>query len=1087
MRKRLLSVLLLLAMLAGLFGSPQAHIAWKGQDPDPETLQELEAALQDAVRAGQENVLAFLVYETGLERVVLSEDGQTAVIWIHSTDRSTGEVTAAEPGLAIARLVAGQWLVYLQSNPQWRTEFESMPEGLLSAAEMQYWQDALLGSCSTQGLGTFGGYYLPWQAGASLVLTGSISHSCPNYNCTLGPPDQSSSMFYAFDFSTSPSALFNLYAAKSGTVQFFWDGQGNGDPNSPGNYIVLEDNSTTPATYQLYLHLAQNSIPPALKVSGAPVARGDFIGIADDTGASTNHHLHFQVHTVPTSYWGCSIDVTFRDVPINWDPATQGGRPRTVAEASSFPQYGAQGQTFFISGNTPSGDSAPPSAGLFTPIIGQSVTQSIVLLDGWALDPGSGVAQSQFKVNYDGQWQSIGPVFLGSNLFNTTWDMCASAVPDGPVLAGVFAIDNEGNQVTVTGAVPFVKDHDCAPQPPACSPDVDEIALFERPDYQGACTTLPVGSYLLSTGMGATAARVDSESTQTGTQVGSVLVGAGGAAQVSVTLYKDVFSGRGQTFDDDDANLADDWVGAGIISLADVRLTTSAPWSPIPIWPNGGTLPENASVSLVWDDGGGALEFQARLTGPGGTITSTWSPDSFWAAGSLTDGIYTWEVRARNAAAESGWAAGAFTVLNDPGGPPSAQAVPITEGFESGANGWTGEGYWNVLSDATVAHLSSKAWWYGTPAGNYSNGTYDDGSPNGGDLTSPPINIPSSGTYYLRFWSRYLTETSGDEWDQRWLQISSNGGPYLNVYQLHDEVADAWRKSPYFDLSAYKGEAIRIRFHFETLDARNNVYKGWLIDDVTIDTTAPPGCGGNNEPDGDPALATPIGFGGSQIAEICPAGDIDYFSFSANAGDTVGINLDAKINGSLLDGWVFLFDEDGDSLMAENDDQIPGTGGLLDSLVHYTVQRSGTYFIRLRAWDHPAVGSNSYSYTLRLFNDSDDPQITAFTSSAVLTDTNNVPAQVSLSLSAGDSSSGIGEVLFLFHSGDWNNDPWSRLALDSNGLDGWSAVWDTTVFPPEFGMALVAIVFDRAGNIEVIGMWNLFTGVERVYLPVIQR
>ena len=47
---------------------------------------------------------------------------------------------------------------------------------------------------------------------------------------------------------------------------------------------VLEDRTTTPVTYQLYLHLAQDSIPATLRVIGAQVRRGQFIGVADDTG-----------------------------------------------------------------------------------------------------------------------------------------------------------------------------------------------------------------------------------------------------------------------------------------------------------------------------------------------------------------------------------------------------------------------------------------------------------------------------------------------------------------------------------------------------------------------------------------------------------------------------------------------------------------------------------------------------------------------------------------------------------------------------------------------------------------------------------
>jgi len=43
------------------------------------------------------------------------------------------------------------------------------------------------------------------------------------------------------------------------------------------------------------------------------------------------------------------MDITFRDVNINWHSGTQGGRPRLAAEAE---WYGGSGRTNYVSGNT---------------------------------------------------------------------------------------------------------------------------------------------------------------------------------------------------------------------------------------------------------------------------------------------------------------------------------------------------------------------------------------------------------------------------------------------------------------------------------------------------------------------------------------------------------------------------------------------------------------------------------------------------------------------------------------------------------------------------------------------------------------
>ena len=138
---------------------------------------------------------------------------------------------------------------------------------------------------------------------------------------------------YAFDFADGTE--FPVLAAKGGKVKYaVWQYPDNQMEHA--NYLVLQDNTTTPTTFQLYYHLAQNSIPAELRVPGTVVQQGQFIANADNTGPSTGHHLHFMVHADPTSFWGTSVDIVFSDVSVN------GGRPRTCAEAHYFPNYGSQ-------------------------------------------------------------------------------------------------------------------------------------------------------------------------------------------------------------------------------------------------------------------------------------------------------------------------------------------------------------------------------------------------------------------------------------------------------------------------------------------------------------------------------------------------------------------------------------------------------------------------------------------------------------------------------------------------------------------------------------------------------------------------
>ncbi len=1080
MRRVIIPLIMVLFSLVALFAGVSAAA---DKPVGPEDRRAIESALQEAVARNQDFVLAYVIYETGIDRLTFASNGRYAAIWIHSRDRTTGEVIPAEPGLGIAVREGAirdgaPWKVYLQSDPGWRDQLEALPEEIMPEAEREFWRLGPEGNCDTSGIGPFSGYYLPWEEGTQLALTRSILHH--------SPPDPTGSMHYAFDFSTSPSSMFDVWASKPGTVQFWRDSQPNGDPTSPGNYIVIKDTSTNPTSYALYLHLAQNSIPAQLKSQSAPVGQGEVIGIADDTGVSTNHHLHFQVHTVPTSYWGCSVDVRFTDVAIN------AGRPRTQTEASNYPQYGSQGQFFYVSGNFQSNPppANPPAGGLFAPEFGQIHGTSQVLLDGWALDYDGTIAEAQFVVDTGSGWQPVGPLFVGTNTFQYTWDLCAAGVADGPLKAGVYAKDDQGNTVAAAGALSFAKQFKCQNPPPACTPALDEIALFELPDFQGSCTVLPAGTYLLSPGPAgiSTAGESPPESPELlGTQVGSIMVGD----DVYASLFRDILMlGRSQTFETDDSNLADNWTDPGVYVVAYIESRTVEPNDPLPAWPNGQTLPEDTQTTLVWDDGGGSLEYQARITGPTGTITSPWIADPWWDTGSPAAGTYTWTARARNDAGVSPWGPSAqFGVGTTNAGPPSIGrsgviTAPVTEDFETGATGWSATGFWNLLNDPGQALSGSWTWWYGTPAGNFGAGSYEDGQTNTGSLTSPPIHIPSTG-FYLRYWSNYETESDGDKWDRRRVMISAAGGPFQDLYQLSGELDNFWLKSPYLDLSAYAGQTIRVRFVFETLDARKNTYRGWRIDYLTINTTPPQTCLGTNEPDNSPAEATPLNYGTTISGDSCPSGDLDFFEFSGNAGDHVGINVDGASIGSLLDPYIFLLDSDGVSLLAENDDEIPGVH--IDPLISYVLPRSGTYYIKLRPWNFPGVGGSALYYDLHLFKDPIRPVVSNFTPSIPLTSTFNVPPQVQLDVTASDPGSGISHMAFYYHDSDWPGSSWVRFAIDLDGSDGWSAIWNTAQYPAEVGQALLVRVVDRAGNVAVRGIWNLFDLPEKIYLPMTRR
>jgi hypothetical protein len=396
--------------------------------------------------------------------------------------------------------------------------------------------------------------------------------------------------------------------------------------------------------------------------------------------------------------------------------------------------------------------------------------------------------------------------------------------------------------------------------------------------------------------------------------------------------------------------------------------------------------------------------------------------------------------------------------------------APYDDNMENGINDWTATGLWHQIGGSNPyleSHSGSHSWWYGQD----STGNYDTGSANSGDLTSPSIYIPTSG-YYLRFWYRYETETQGPDWDQRWLQISVDGGPFNNVLQLFDDPMNWWLQSQAINLSGYAGHTIQVRFHFDTINVDFNTYRGWYIDDLDISSTPPPSCADSHEPNDIPAQATAIAYGQTLSADICPDGDYDFYTFTGTAGDRVVVDIDAKANGSLLDSYVFLLDSDGTSILAEHDDEI--LVEVQDSHLGYQLPHNGTYYIKVRAWNHPSVGGTDYFYTIHLLTDDVSP-------TAEITSPGHCtwldPNLQTITTDVSDNESGIRNVTFYWHDADWENSDWIVLNDDWDSSDGWTYDWDTSSIPDQQGGCVYIYAYDWAGNYAGWGSYEI--GMDR--------
>ncbi|NMC14329.1 MAG: peptidoglycan DD-metalloendopeptidase family protein [Chloroflexi bacterium] len=1018
-------------------------------------LIEINTAIQQAVSSEESFVLAYLVYETQISDIRISSDNNWARAWLSPIEPETGQVIPSEPGLVIVKRLDDQWQPILPSHAEWISAIQEAPADLLSEDEkIMFIEEQKSSAMLSAVTATYGGYYLPWTRNVTMAMTQSVRHD--KYT-------PSGSAHYAFDFATPGTAqMFNILAAKSGKVKYFKDTCSNGS-ESCSNYIVLEDTNTNPTTYMLYLHLAKDSIPAELKTAGKRVAQGQFIGIADDTGVSTAHHLHFMVHTNASSYWGTSVDITFNDVSIN------GGRPRITADQKycKSSDVCTSFSTYYVSGNSYQSDMTPPEGGITSPNLGSIISSNTITLNGWASDNKTGIASAQFVALYNGAWHDIGSSYTTQN-FSLSWNMCNDSVPDGPVSVALRLKDVAGNQTSgLPGLVHFFKNYECPTSPPACSPAADQVALFANSRFEGNCVLLNTGAYTSASSLGV----LGDDNAE------SLLVGS----NVMATLYvKQNYLGRGESFLADDANLADNIIGANSLTSVIVSSRNTSPGVPLKIWPTSGVqFPNNSSITLVWNNGSGNFQYQAKYIKGGITTTSEWQSEPFWHLGSLSAGTYTWQVRAKNSTGESAWSStSSFTILSSSTSP-STVTAPYNTDIEDLSPGWENSNNWDLTAERNHTPGGTISWTYDTS----SSSGYDTGYPNQGDLTSPSISIPSSGTYYLRFWYLYETEGSGKNWDQRWVQISVDGGAFTNILQLFDDPMNYWLQSPVISLASYAGHSIRVRFHFETLDELMNNYIGWTIDDFSITTTPPLSCSDSNEPNND-ALSSPIlDTNGKYSMMVCPGGDIDYFRIAGLSGDHLGFYVQGSysVPGSLLDPSLLLLDTDSTSPLGENDDQV--LAQQTDSELYFSPTNNGIYYLKIKAWDHPSGGGNDYSYILNIFNESNDPSgnfIYPVSNLSILSD------KVNLTLAASDAESGVSHVQFYWHSGNWETaSNWVLIGEDWNASDGWSLEYDISQLPFQGGMAFYARIYDRAGNWISTGVWNISNPNDVFFLPLV--
>lgn len=978
-----------------------------------------------------------------IDHIQYQADETMASVWLAAYDPQTGDLLAREPELTVAVLEAdGAWRVYLRDDPDFGAVYEALQ------AEMKGLLDdsALVGDKTSRDDVVYGGYYLPWAATLEKRLTWSVGHtSCtPIYYCT-----------HAFDFADG--TMFPLLASKGGTV-YHWDDSCPNGSTSCTNSITLQDRSTTPWTYQIYIHLAYDSIPEELKEVGTPVMQGEYIGNVDDTGASTGHHVHFMVVTEDTKYfsgygyvWGVAEDITFRDVSINWDEETQGGRPRLAYEAAT---YGGEGQTYYISGNIPAN---PPNGGLTQPGNKQLIDTALLTVSGWGEDD-EGVTKMEILARDAEAWFTIGEEQT-DNPFTTQIDLCEAGISDGPLQVALRVWDVEGNPSMPLSIRNLVVDAPCAPDPmPTCVPGSSQVALFSGPNFTGACMVLGLGSY----------PNGDALEPLGENQIASFMLGA----NVQLNLFsQSQYTGRSETFTEDDRHLIDNVIGAGAVSSLRVRSRALYPDQPVlapVLGAEGGSPTSLDSLILTWS-GMGATKYYAELyqDAVGGPLLGTryWDEDPFWSVGSLPAGTYAWRVLGRIAVPRgttydtyySTWATDTFTVssANFPTG--DMLPVPFFEVFDFGQGDWQASGPWQARIDPSGGLF----WGTGDGAVYVGNGAF----------TSPLIQVESAEALTLRFDYRYEAESPARFWDQRRLQISIEEGPFQDLLQFHDDTPRKDLVSSYINLTPYIGQDFRLRWFFDALDDWGNQGAGWVVDNIRLDFSTPPA---DSDSDDTFSGARFLADGTTLNGVVDHPGDIDFYRFEAQEGDLIILDVDAEAlsPSSPLDTVLTLYPggDDWPPILENNDENSQTT----DSRITYVAPETGWYYARVRANGHPGVGGTNFAYAISLTLTDGQPDTTEPVVNLTTPGANGaLPSTGWVSAEASDGTgSGVYSVAFWFHSRDWTGDEWVLLGRDYYGGDGWQAPLQTSNMPEGSGYGLVALATDMAGNVGVDVTWQ---------------
>ena len=189
----------------------------------------------------------------------------------------------------------------------------------------------------------------------------------------------------------------------------------------------------------------------------------------------------------------------------------------------------------------------------------------------------------------------------------------------------------------------------------------------------------------------------------------------------------------------------------------------------------GSLINTGTGINLVWNAASGASEYNVEYTGTS-IGNSGWISNTSWTVNSLAMGTYTWHVKARNVAGESGWSeTWAFNVTV----PPFEVKVVIQQaGFSfSGTAGWV--------------YISSQNSLYASDSGNplYTQ-TRNPASGNDADWARWTPNLPYSGYYHVYIFAPSYSHSRNITQQARYTISHANGSTQVSIRQ--SDMSGQW-------------------------------------------------------------------------------------------------------------------------------------------------------------------------------------------------------------------------------------------------------------------------------------------------------